>query len=174
MTSNYPSFPEYSSSNPDPVAPVRPKPVDTSFMLWIANAALGLLGFLITVSVGREATRTQIIDQLRAQGETFTESQVDSLVTAGIIFAGVIAAVFFGLYLLFAFKMRAGRNWARITLAVLGGLGLIFGLIGLAQGTGGAVSMILSVLQIALIAGAIYFMYTKEASAYFDAAKRRP
>lgn len=174
MTSNYPSFPEYSSSNPDPVAPTRPKPVDTSFMLWIANAALGLVGFLVTISVGREATRTQVMEQLRAQGETFTESQVDSLVTASFALGGIIAVAFLGLYVLFAFKMRAGRNWARITLAVLGGLGLMLGLIGLATGSGNAIEMIVTVLQVALVGAAIYFMFTKEANAYFDAAKRRP
>lgn len=174
MTSNYPNYPNYSSEpEPGQAALARPKPVDTSFMLWMANAALGLIGFLVTISIGRDATRQQIVDQLRAQGETFSESQVDSLVTAGIVFAGVVAAVFFGLYLLFAFKMRAGRNWARITLAVLGGLALVLSLIGLTSG-GNALNMILTLLQIALIGGAIYFMYTKEASQYFEAAKRRP
>jgi hypothetical protein len=169
MTSNYPNYPNYSS-DPEPVAPARPKPVDTSFLLWMANAALGLIGFLVTISVGRDATREQIVTQLRERGETFTESQVDGLVTAGLVLAGVIAAVFFGLYLLFAFKMRAGRNWARITLAVLGGITLVLGLVGLASGN--AINTIMTVLQLALIGGAIYFMYTKEASAYFDAAKR--
>lgn len=173
MTSNYPNYPNYSSEpEPGQAALVRPKPVDTSFMLWMANAALGVLGFIVTISVGRDATRQQIVDQLRQQGDTVTESQIDALMTTGIVFAGLFAAVFFGLYLLFAFKMRAGRNWARITLAVLGGLAVILSLVGI--GSGGAITTILTLLQIALIGGAIFFMFTKEASAYFDAAKRRP
>jgi hypothetical protein len=41
-----------------------------------------------------------------------------------------VAVIFAGLFLFFAFKMRAGRNWARITLTVLAGLSVLqaFGL----------------------------------------------
>lgn len=172
MTSNYPNYPNYSSSEPDPVAPARPKPVDTSFLLWITSAAIGVIGFVVGLSAGREATREQLIEDARQRGENLTDSQIDTLVTTGFVVGGLLVAVLLGLYLLFAFKMRAGRNWARITLAVLGGISLVLAIIQLTGGN--AVSTLVTLVQIALIGGAIYFMYTKEASGYFDAHKRRP
>lgn len=41
-----------------------------------------------------------------------------SLINATRIAVIVVGVVFVALYLLFAFKMRAGRNWARIVLKV--------------------------------------------------------
>jgi len=37
----------------------------------------------------------------------------------------VLAVIFAGLYVLFAFKLRAGRNWARIVLTVIAALDLL-------------------------------------------------
>jgi hypothetical protein len=171
--SNDPSFPSYPDIPSDlPQAPVRPKPVDTSFMLWMVTAGLGVLGFIVSLAVGGDIARENAAKALRDQGKEATDSAIDAALTFGFVFAGVVAAVFFGLFLLFAFKMRAGRNWARIVLAVLGGLSLILNLVGLFGGGGGALTMILTVVQIALVGGAIYFMFVKESAAYFVTAKR--
>ncbi|MGQ0839272.1 hypothetical protein [Actinokineospora sp.] len=153
-------------------AGVRPKSVDMAFNLWIANAALGLLGFIVTLAVGREAMRDTARTTLQDSGTRFTEADLDAAVTAAMVFTGIVALLFVGLYVLFAFKMRAGRNWARITLAVLGTIGLVLGLLGVVQGGQGAVALIVSIVQIALIAGALYFMFVKDSSDYFEAAKR--
>ncbi|MEV0701160.1 hypothetical protein AB0I53_25085 [Saccharopolyspora sp. NPDC050389] len=37
------------------------------------------------------------------------------------------------LWVVFAFRMRAGRNWARTTLAILAGIWLLYGLFGITQ-----------------------------------------
>ncbi|MEU5848762.1 hypothetical protein [Saccharopolyspora shandongensis] len=37
------------------------------------------------------------------------------------------------LWVIFAFRMRAGRNWARTTLAILAGIWLLYGLFGISQ-----------------------------------------
>ncbi|SDD43276.1 hypothetical protein [Actinokineospora iranica] len=155
-----------------PQTPARPKQVDTAFTLWMVSAGLSLLGFVLTLVFGQDATREAARKSFEDTGRPFTEADVDTAVTAALIFTGFFALLFFGLYLLFAFKMRAGRNWARLTLAILGGLGLLYALYGLAAGGQGALETVVGIVQIALVGTAIYLMYTKESSAYFDAAKR--
>lgn len=151
--------------------PARPKHVDTAFTLWIASAALSLIVGILTFVIGRDAARDGARKALEDSGGSFTENDVETAVTVAITFTAVIALIFFGLYLLFAYKMRAGRNWARIVLAILGVIGLIMSVLSLVSG-GDAFSMIINVIQIALVGAAIYFMFTKEATAYFDSAKR--
>ncbi len=87
----------------------------------------------------------------------------------------VIALIFAALYLLFAFKMRQGRNWARITLTVLGGIGVLMGVLGLLFSTGalGVLGLLLSIVQLVLIVAAIYFMFRPAANAYFTAPSYR-
>ena len=60
-----------------------------------------------------------------------------------------------------AYAMRAGRNWARITLCVLGGVAVVAGLFGL----GG--SLLFTLVELALIVMGAIFMFRKEAAAYF-------
>ncbi|MDQ3887276.1 MAG: hypothetical protein M3308_09805, partial [Actinomycetota bacterium] len=80
----------------------------------------------------------------------------------------------FGLFLvaltlLFIFKMRAGRNWARIVLTVLGALSVLSALFRLGQPQP-AWSLVTSVLSMLLVVGAIVMMYAKAANPWF----RRP
>ncbi|MCG8915460.1 hypothetical protein L6E12_06630 [Actinokineospora sp. PR83] len=150
----------------------RPKPVDTAFTLWIANAALSLIAFVVSLTIGGDALREAARESARAGGGNLSDSEIDTAVSAGLAFSGVIAVLFFALYLLFAFKMRAGRNWARITLTVLGALGLISSLFGLLGGTLDGLSIVLTIIQIALIGTAIFMMWQKESTHYFEAVKR--
>jgi hypothetical protein len=72
--------------------------------------------------------------KLRAQGQVSAEtlkSAADFGLQVGIG-AAVLSVALYGLFVWFAWR---GRNWARIVLWVLGGLGLIGGLISLAAPT---------------------------------------
>jgi hypothetical protein len=66
-------------------------------------------------------------DDAVAAGVRSSGQQVDvqTLVTVTKTILIVIFLIFAAVYLLFAFKMRAGRNWARITLTVFGALTLL-------------------------------------------------
>nr|BFF02441.1 hypothetical protein GCM10020241_41160 [Streptoalloteichus tenebrarius] len=57
---------------------------------------------------------------------TLEGPQVAVAVMLAIAFSAVLAVVVAALCLLFAFKVRAGRNWARITLTVLTVFGVSF------------------------------------------------
>jgi hypothetical protein len=84
----------------------------------------------------------------------------------------VISLIIYALALFVMIQMRAGRNWARITIAVLGGIGLLFGVIGLigqlaafgftAGIYGGAypiVTSLFSLAQVVLVGAALYLMF---------------
>ncbi|WP_424190088.1 hypothetical protein ACOBQX_14705 [Actinokineospora sp. G85] len=149
----------------------RPKQVDTSFMLWLVNAAINILGFIVTLTIGSDVLRDQVREQAGVSGG-LSDSEIDTAVTAALTVSGIIAVAFFALYVLFAFKMRAGRNWARITLTVLGVLGVLSGLYSLASGDGGVVGIILNVVQVVLIGTALFLMWQKPSTEYFEASKR--
>ena len=84
----------------------------------------------------------------------------------GVVFALVFVAAGFA----FAFFMRKGRNWARMLLAVPGGLIVLLWLIGLTQGAGPTPALGVSLVQLLLVVAAIATMFGAEANAWF----RRP
>jgi hypothetical protein len=78
--------------------------------------------------------------------------------------------------------MRNGAEWARITLAVLAGLGLLFGLIALIGigtlftfgGVLGVVSLIFLIIQLAGLGGTLFFLFQADSNAYFKSAAPAP
>jgi len=120
----YPGYPGYAAG---PVAePVRPVTVTVAFWCWIAVIAGWAVSLIIlltssawdqalaaaTNATNRSSTSTVVVD-------------AQSVINFVRVFAVVVFVIVAGLYLLFAFKMLAGRNWARITLTVLGVLGVL-------------------------------------------------
>ena len=105
-----------------PPEPVRPTTVTAAFWCWIATTVVSLIGLIITLT-------SPIWDQAVTAGLRQSNStvQVDaqSVVTFAKVFLIVVFLIFAGVYLLFAFKMYAGRNWARIVLTVFGALALL-------------------------------------------------
>lgn len=151
-------------------AAATPKEVQTAFRLWIANIVLGVVGSLLSLL---------IFDDLVAMDELppgLTPEQAVLAASIGLIFGTL---VFLGLGLLFAFKMRAGRNWARITLTVLGSIAVLFSLLSFGDSPGVAgvgqttvLFVVISVIQILLIVAAIFFMFRPAAAQYFAAPRR--
>lgn len=92
-----------------------PQQVQLSFWLWVATVVLGL----ISAAVGFTQTDTALAAARAVNTSHLSDDVLRAAVTVGLVFAAVVAIVFAGLYLLFGFKARAGRNWARITLTVL-------------------------------------------------------
>ena len=84
----------------------------------------------------------------------------------GLVVALVIGLILLALEIFFMFKMRAGHNWARIVLTVLGVLSILASLYGLTQGF--TVGTIFSVISLLVVAAAIVFMYKPAARAYFS------
>ena len=102
--------------------PVRPNTVTYAFYCWLATTVVSLIGLIITLT-------SPVWDQAVQEGIRTSASNVSinvqSLVNTAKIILVVVFLIFAAVYLLFAFKMYAGRNWARIVLTVFGALTLL-------------------------------------------------
>lgn len=143
-----------------------PKEVELSFKLWIASIVVGILGSILTFAMFDEV-RQQAIDDIVASTPGSDPQFAETVVNASLIGGLVFGLVLLGLEVLFIVKMRAGRNWARITLTVLGAFGVAGGLFSLGQPGLTAVTSGLSAL---ILIGAIVTMYLPGAQPWF----RRP
>lgn len=158
----------------------RPVPADvvTAFQLWFLVAALGVV-YLVAALLFVHSDRASFVDQLM---DEFTKQQidplptraeVDQLLTIGLVATGVILTlVLGGLTILFAFKMRKGKNWARILLTMVGVFTIFSALptlFGAGQGSGSAALLMggAGILQAVAAIGAIVLMHRKESNEYF-------
>jgi hypothetical protein len=69
--------------------------------------------------------------------------------------------------------LRKGANWARIVLTVLTVIILGFSVLGLAVGEQPAVFLVIGIVQMALYAGLLFFMWRRDSSDYIAARKGR-
>lgn len=157
-------------TTPRPQAETRPKEVEISFWLWITNLVLGLLG-LVLLYTQRDQIRAEMINNLLAQDPTADRSVVESVAAAALVVGVVFVLLFVAAGLIFVFLMRGGRNWARIALAVLGGLLVLVSLTGLAGATGA--SAVTGLPQFLLLIGAIVTMFMPAANAWFRRSSER-
>jgi len=136
-----------------------PQQVQISFWLWVATVVLGVISAVVGF-----AQRDALLATLRAANtQHLSDDALQAVASASLAFAAVIAIVFAGLYLLFAFKARAGRNWARITLTVLTVLRVLF----LATSFS-----VLNALTVLVAVAATVLLFLPEANQFFTASKR--
>jgi hypothetical protein len=154
-----------------PPAVERPKSVENSFLLWLVVTGLGVLSLILTLTIGSDDITEQARKGLEDAGKSTSPADVDSAANVAKTFFLVGGLLFTGLYLLFVFMMRSGKNWARITLAVLGLIGIIGTLTQL--GSAGVMTMLFGLVQLVLILAAAYFMFRPDANQYFAANKHR-
>ncbi|WP_189060427.1 hypothetical protein [Longimycelium tulufanense] len=134
----YPAPPPMPPEAGGQPAPEPPMAVKVSFWIWIASAVIGVVMALVSVT-----NRDEFTEQLRRQNPDLAEEQLRSTVNAALALSIVLAVLVAAIYVFFAVKMRAGRNWARITLTVVtlaflvlqfaatGGIGSLGALVGL-------------------------------------------
>lgn len=160
------AYPGYAAAPSAPVAAPTtiPTTVNAAFWLYIASAALAVIGGIITVATAG-STRASAIHQLQTSGTNLHGQSAEQLVNAFIAFAigwSIVTLIFWAIvFVLFAFFMRRGANWARIVLTVLTGLSLFnaftsFGV--------GALQVVLSIVAVVLI-------WVRPSSAWFSAIK---
>jgi hypothetical protein len=158
---NYPNHPDSAEAAPSATA-ARPGTVEGAFWAFIASTVIGLVGGLL-IFANRDAIATTLRDSNRRSGGSLTDAQIDQAVNVTMIVALVIAVIISALYLLFAFKLRAGKNWARIVLTVITALQLISLLAGQAT-IGGYISVAAAIIGVVL-------SFLTPSNAYFAAAK---
>ena len=104
--------------------PTRPTTINLAFLGYLVSTVAALVGAVLVVGA-----RQQFLSALRTadaqSGGRLTETQLQQAVTVfqavGIGVLVVLAAI----YLLLAFRLRAGRNWARVVLTIILALQLI-------------------------------------------------
>ena len=166
-----PAAPSLNEQEYQPVPADRPKSVDNAFLLWIVGAVISLLTVIFVFTVGADAITDAARESLKNSGRSYTEDDVKNVANATKIIGVVVGILFIGLYVLFAYKMRAGRNWARITLTVLGALNVISILFSFRQA--GGVSVVIGLIEAVVILAAIFLMFRPDANQYYAAGKVR-
>ncbi len=143
-----------------------PTTVTASFWLHIVGAVLGVVGAIVGF-VALPAAIEQGVEIARGQGTDTGGVDLEGIVRGaaigGAVLGGVIAVAFTVLTIVFALKMRQGRNWARIVLAVFAGL-QIFGVAG-AYGVGA--------LHFLVALAALILSFLPVSNAWFAARKAR-
>lgn len=153
-----PAKPAQQPEQPGPVRP--PVPVQVAFWIWVASAVLSLVSAVLTP---RE--KGEIINALTtAKPQGITPAQYEQYANTLIIVSIVTLVLFAALYVFFAYKVRAGKNWARMTLTVLMVIGVAYDAY-----TG---TLLSSGIGLLISAVAVILVYFPSASAFFAAHKR--
>jgi hypothetical protein len=157
-----PSYPSSATPAGSGPAVTPPQQVTIAFWLYLLGALLSLVSLIISIAtIG--ALKSDLQKQLAAQGQQLSDNAVNAAVGVSIAIAVVFGLLYLAAYVLFAFFMRRGANWARIVLLIVTVLSL-FQVLG-AYGVGGA-RVVVGVIATILI-------FLKPANEYFRAVKAR-
>jgi len=168
-----PNYPMPSAELPGAMESPTPAPsaVQTAFRLGIASVVVGMVDLLLRNTIADPYAVMQRAMQRGARaGSTVHTSH--AYLTALLIMGAVFAIVGLALRVFLLLKMRAGRNWARIVLTVLIGMGLLGTLFSLAfvrfvfEGLGWLLAG--SALALLFDAAVVVFMYRPAANRYFS------
>lgn len=142
----------------------RPSSVEISFSLWVTYLAIGAVNTVVGF-VHRDRNRADAINAVIAQYPAMDRAMIDSVATAVVVGVVVLGLLFVGAGVSFALLMRAGRNWARVVLTVVGGLSVLFLI-------GPVVTPLQALFQLCLVGAAIAMMFQRPANDWFR--PRRP
>ncbi|MET0134461.1 MAG: hypothetical protein ABW215_12820 [Kibdelosporangium sp.] len=148
----------WGTGGPRPTLPT-PKSVEWAFLLAAAGSVLSVLYYLVYIIA--------------------FSSYWGAFYGGGTSIFGILISA--GVFVI-AVMMRNGAEWARIVLAILSGLGALFGLIGLfgvgtlftVMGGFGALLLIFLIAQTATLGATLYFLFQPDANAYFKSATPGP
>lgn len=140
----------------------RPKTITYSFALWMVVAALNVLNLIGAFVLDRAALEREV----RAANTGVSEEMIDQAVTVTVVTAFAIPIVFLAVFLVGAFQILKGRNWARVLLTVFGGLLILLSLLNAA-----VTSPLIGIIVALVIGAAIAFMYVADSAAFFKARK---
>ncbi|GAA2782961.1 hypothetical protein [Crossiella cryophila] len=119
-----------------PVA--KPQQVELAFWAWIAGAVFSVIGSILGFVGARQQIASIVENQRAANPDLPPELQqriqqtAESIGGATLVATLIFGIVMAGLFVMFTLFMRKGRNWARVVLTVLGGLGIVSMLISIA------------------------------------------
>ena len=147
---------QYPSEQPQPAGSAGiPQLVNISFWLLIASGVLFVVGMILGLTQLDDPQLRQLFDQqMKAGGADISYDNMKGFIAGTLVVFAIIGAA---LYLLVAFFVRKGRNWARILGTVFAALS-VFGLFGVPS---------LSTIGTLLGIAAIVLLYLPAAAPYF-------
>jgi hypothetical protein len=166
-----PGFPPPPSAGPwgdpgqwQPAAPQaeQPQSILTAVRLMYCGAALQVIGIVLTL-IQRDEIRDKIIEN----DSTLSKDEVDSALAAGLAFAVILGFVGAGLWVWMAVANGQGKNWARTTATVFGGLNVLFTLIGLGMGQSTPMQIVMSLIGLALAVTILILLYRPDANRFY-------
>lgn len=149
----------------------RPKAVDSAFQAVLASVAVSAAGTVVNYLLDR-ALLTRWVTETMAGLPPEQRMSPGALVGAMQVLLGFSIAIFAGLFVLFALKMRAGRNWARVLLTIYTALG-VWGFLASVASSGAQLELIWSLAEVAFGVTAVVYMFRPESTKYFAAVKER-
>ncbi len=161
------NLPPHPMAYAAPVQVEQPPSIRTAVRLMWVGAALSALGVLLTF-VQTDAIREAIEDS----DSSLTQSEIDTAVNVGIGVAVVSGLVAVGLWFWMASANGQGKSWARVVATVFGALNVGGTLFNLASVGSTALSLVLSVVSLALAVVILVLLYRPESSRFYDFRSR--
>ncbi|TCW25010.1 hypothetical protein [Dietzia cinnamea] len=169
--------PAEPGSPTDPAAP-PPEEIHTAWVLWLAAAAFGLVGMLLNAATASfsdlpAATRDAFRDAVADTGAV--DISVEDMFSISLAVGAVVALLAAAVTVWLAFRLRAGKGWARTMLDIVAVFLIVdavsvivgvFGGVAVAGDRGDVVSFIVIALQILAglcAATAVWRQHTAEA-----------
>ncbi|MEV8442536.1 hypothetical protein AB0425_34600 [Actinosynnema sp. NPDC051121] len=175
MTSPTPAQPA-GAARTRPPRPTPPKLIDIARWLFILSAVIGMVRFVVQL-----ADREMLIRELRAQQPTLSQDDLDAAASGGILFGLLIAVGLILVYTLLANRMAGGRNWARVVLTVVAGIGVFLGVVRLVAAVSGfaaafglavsGVDLAFGVITMLIDSTAVALMYQPSVSRHFRSVR---
>lgn len=161
-------------------AVAKPPSVSLAEKLMYGGAAVTLVSGLLGLFTDQDVLRAQVREQLEAAGQAADEASLDAAMQFGVVTGIVASVVGAALWVLMGWLNGKGVGWARIVATVLGVLGVLLTVAGLAGSAllpgaadGGASAMVLSVITGLIALAVVILLWRPDASEFFAARKRR-
>ncbi|MEP7160921.1 MAG: proline-rich domain-containing protein [Dermatophilaceae bacterium] len=151
----------------------RPPAMDRAVLLMKVGAVVSALSALSALVMGGEV-RDMVVESSRSQPSDaqLTPAQIDTLVNVALGTALVAGLIGVGLWILMAVMNGKGKSWARVVATIFFVISVLSFVASLAQPQS-LTSRLLSILTVAVGAGAIYYLYQRESTAFYEASSRR-
>jgi hypothetical protein len=169
-----PPPPSYPGYGPAPSAPTgfgapaameRPMTVRAGLGAFVAAIVLSVVAQIVTM-LNYDRIVDWSLDNFGVERTEDLDAALSSAETSATV-GTVIGFAFIAAYALFVWFAWQGRNWARIVLWVLGGLGIVSGLAGLAVGSPLPFLSALNVFQLLILIAGVVLLALKPSNEWY-------
>lgn len=167
-------------AQPAPLAPLEPPATVRRAVRFMQAGAIGGALSLVFNVIGSFSLKSNMMtaNAAKLKDHQVTASQISNTATALIIYTIIVGLISIGLWLWMARMNAAGRNWARITAAVLFALWSLYTYSVIGELHGGVtitatliISMVLIIALWVIGVATIYQLWRPASTAYFKAVK---